>query len=141
MSIKERTKRASNVSSKVKKDHPYLVPENEILDFIESLGINDLTAFADRFQVVADLTRGSIEELAPSDLLLIKQVAAEDTNRNYRRIMKAIIASLGSGREGINAAHLTANRTVQIAFRWSSEYSAALGAYRERLRNLRRATK
>ena len=137
MSIKEQRKRASNsVSSERKKAHPYLFPESEILDFVESLRINDLTTVANRFQVVADLTRGSIDELAFSDLLLIKQIADEDANKRFRRIMKAIIASAVRGRGGINAAHLTASRTVQIAFRWSSEYFAGLGAYRDRLRSI-----
>lgn len=141
MSIKQPRKRASSVSSERKNLHPYLVLESEILDFVESLGIHDLNAVADRFQAVADLTRSNVEELALSDLLLIKQIAGEDTNKHYRRIMKVIIASIGQGREGISAAHLTASRAVQIAFRWSSEYSAALGAYRDRLRSIRRAAK
>lgn len=142
MSIKEASKRASAESSKVKSPSPYAVPESEIRGFVESLGIHDLNAVAIRFQVVADLTSGSlkgrIDRLEPSDLLLIKQIAGESGDEDYRRIMAAIIAGVGQGPDGVNTAHLTASRAVEMAFRWTREYFSALDRYRKKLRRLRR---
>ena len=106
MSIKEASKRASAESSRVKSQSPYAVPESEIRGFVESLGIHDLNAVAVRFQVVADLTDGSlkgrIDRLEPSDLPLIKQIAGESGDEDYRRIMAAIIAGVGQGPDGVN---------------------------------------
>ena len=142
MSIKEASKRASAESSKVKSPSPYAVPESEIRGFVESLGIHDLNAVAVRFQVVADLASGSlkgrIDRLEPSDLLLIKQIAGESGDEDYRRIMAAIIASVGQRPHGVNTAHLTASRAVELAFRWTREYFSALDRYRKKLRRLRR---
>lgn len=101
-----------------------------------------LNAVAVRFQVVADLTSGSlkgrIHRLKPSDLLLIKQIAGESGNEDYRRIMAAIIAAVGQGPRGVNTAHLTASRAVELSFRWTREYFSALDRYRKKLRRLRR---
>lgn len=126
--------RTRDMSKKARRSrHPLVVPESEIRDYVENLGVHDVSAAAARFQIVADLTQGAIEQLAPSDLRRIKQVANEDSNGRYRRIMETIIVSTGQGSRGINAAHLTANVAVQTIFRWSREYFSALN-YRDALR-------
>ncbi|MEK6303583.1 MAG: hypothetical protein AABO41_23005 [Acidobacteriota bacterium] len=141
MSIKEVTKRASSEFARDKNPHPYVVPESEIRKFVESHGIHDLNTVAVRFQVVADLTigalQGRVERLKRSDLRLIKQIAGEDDGSGYRQIMGAIIAGLGQGAQGVNAAHLTASRAVELAFRWTHEYFSALDRYRKELRRMR----
>ncbi|SRR6266404_991669 len=138
MSLKEPRKRASTVSRKGKDPHPYVVDESVIRALVGSLDIHRMSTVAARFQIVADLTSGAFEEkidrLDSSDLMLIKRIAAEGTSEYYRTIMKAIIASLGQGRQGINAAHLTASLAVLMTFRWSLEYRSALDDYRHRLR-------
>jgi hypothetical protein len=143
MSIKEASKRARAESPKVKGLHPYVVPESEIRGFVESLGIHELNAVAVRFQVVADLTSGSlkgrIDRLEPSDLQLIKKIANESAEEDYRKIMAAIIAGVGQGPHGVNTAHLTASRAVELAFRWTREYFSGLDRYRKKLRRLRRS--
>ena len=131
MSTRDTSKKARRESGK--KGHPFIVPENEIRDYVENLGVHDVSAAATRFQIVADLTKGAVERLARSDLQRIKQVANEDSNGRYRRIMETIIVSTGQGSRGINAAHLTANVAVQTIFRWSREYFSALN-YRDALR-------
>ena len=141
MSIKEASKRASGDSSKRKNPHPYVVPENQIRRFIESLGIHDLNTVAIRFQLVADLTLGALEgrvnRLRRSDLRRIEQIAGEDDSNAYRQIMTEIIGGLGQGAGGVNAAHLTARRAVELAFRWTRGYFSALDQYREELRRMR----
>jgi hypothetical protein len=102
------------------------------------LGIHDLCEVAARFQAVADLTSGAFEkrrnQLEQADLVLIERIAGEDNNKHYRRLMSAIIAGVGQGPRGINAAHLTASLAVQMTFRWSPEYFSALEGYRDKLR-------
>jgi hypothetical protein len=116
----------------------YVVPECEIRDFVGSISVIDVSAVAARFQVVADLTSGAfeerIDELSASDLALIKRIADEDSSARYGRLMAAIIDSVGNGRHGINAAHLTASRAVELAFRCTREYFSAMNSYRRTLR-------
>jgi hypothetical protein len=52
--------------------------------------------------------------------------------------MRAISAGVRQGRHGINAAHLTASRIVELAFRWTREYSSALRSYRQELSGQKR---
>jgi hypothetical protein len=116
----------------------YVVSESEIRDFVGSLGVLDISTVAARFQVVADLTGGAFEEskdqLGKSDLALIKRIADEDNSAPYRLLMKAVIAGVGQGRHGINAAHLTARRVVELSFRCTREYFSALHDYSRNLR-------
>jgi len=116
----------------------YVVRESEIGDFIGSLSILDISNVAARFQIVADLTSGAFEEgvdgLDESDLWLIKRLAAEDHSVLYQRLMTAILDSIGQGRHGINAAHLTARRAVELAFRCTRDYFSALHCFSRELR-------
>jgi hypothetical protein len=54
--------------------------------------------------------------------------------KHYRRIMRGIIAGVGQGPRGIDAANLTASYAVELAFRWTSDYFSALRQYRDKLR-------
>ncbi len=141
MRIKAASNRARNESVEAKRPHPYVVPESEIRDYVNSVGVHDLRTAVALFQVVADLTSNAFEEskdrLKPSDLRLIKRIPGEQNSEPYRRIMRAIIAGVGQGRQGITAAHLTATVAVRMTFRWSPEYRSALNGYRDRLRRHR----
>jgi hypothetical protein len=136
--LKEARKRAGSESENEKDPYPYVVAESEIRSLVRSLDIQRLRTVAARFQIVADLTSGAFEEridrLDPSDLMLIGRIAAEDNSEYYSRVMRAIIAGVGQGQDGINAAHLTASLAVLMTFRWSREYGSALDDYRQRLR-------
>lgn len=134
MSTRDARKRVGDESVKDKKAYPFVVPESEIRDYVENLGIHDVGTAAARFQIVADLTKSAVEQLDQPELRRIKRIAAEDSNKQYRRIMEAIIVSVGQGKRGINTAHLTASVAVQMIFRWSPEYFSALNGYRDTLR-------
>ena len=140
MARKESNKENSE-SLKEMNPQRYVVPESEIRDFVGSLNILDISTVAARFQVVAVLTGGAFEErrdqLDQSDLAIIKRIADEDNSVRYRLLMTAIIAGVGRGRHGINAAHLTARRAVELAFRCTREYFSALHSYRHNLSRLR----
>ena len=135
---RKETRKENSESLKGKTPERYVVPESEIRRLVGSLDIHRLSIVAARFQIVADLTSGAFEEridrLDQSALMLIKRIADEDNSARYRRLMKAIIAGVGQGRHGINAAHLTAGRVVELAFRCTSEYFSALHSYRRSLR-------
>lgn len=135
---RKESKKEDSESLQGKTPQKYLVRECEIRDFIGSLSVLDISNVAARFQVVADLTSGAFEEridqLDESDLALIKRIAGEDNGVHYHRLMTAIIAGVGQGRHGINAAHLTARRAVEFAFRCTREYFSALHSYRRNLR-------
>lgn len=143
MTRKNASKTATSRSTKGKKTHPLVVSQSEIRAYVESLGIQKLRTVAARFQVVADLTSDAFElskdQLAPSELQLIKRIAKEGDSEGYRRIMRAIISGIGQGRHGINAVHLAASAAVGMAFRWSYEYFSALNTYRDELRLRKRS--
>lgn len=140
MTRKECTKEDSE-SLQATNPQKYVVRECDIRDFVGSLSIRDISTVAARFQVVAGLTSGAFEEakdqLDESDLALIKRIADESNSVHYRRLMTAIVAAVGQDRQGINAAHLTARRVVEFAFRCTREYFSALGDYRRNLGRLR----
>ena len=116
----------------------YVVEEREIREFIGSLSVVDISTLAARFQIVADLTSGAFEEridrLDESDVVLLKRIAREEYGAQYHRLMTAILEAVGHERHGINAAHLTARRTVELAFRCTREYFSALHSYSRNLR-------
>ncbi|MEK6304646.1 MAG: hypothetical protein AABO41_28515 [Acidobacteriota bacterium] len=134
MTVPRKVSRRGSESLRRKNACQYVVPESEIHDFVGSLRILDITTHAARFQVVAELTSGAFEDkidkLDQSSLRLIEQMAREDDSEQFRLIMKAINAGVRQGRHGINAAHLTASRTVELAFRWTREYFSALSSFR-----------
>lgn len=138
MSIKEGSKRASVKSLKGERSGPYVVPETAIRDFIGGLRVGNVEITAARFQIVADATHreidSKVDRLDQSRVQLLRNVASESTNKHYRRIMRAIIAGVGQGPRGIDAAHLTASYAVELAFRWTSDYFSALRQYRDKLR-------
>jgi hypothetical protein len=133
---KKEIKKESSLQEK--NPQKYVVDEREIREFIGGLSVVEISGVAARFQIVADLTSGAFEEridrLDQSDLTLIKRIAGEDNGACYRRLMTAILAAVGEERYGINAAHLTARRVVELAFRCTREYFSALNSYRRDLR-------
>lgn len=142
MTVPRRASRRGSESLRGQNGCPYVVREREIRDFVERLGIFDITTQAARFQVVAELTSNAFEDeidrLDQSSLQLIEKLAREDDSPQFRRIMRAISSGVKQGRHGINAAHLTASRTVELAFRWTRGYFSALSSYRQELNGERR---
>jgi hypothetical protein len=146
MSItKKGSKRANDQSLKGKYSQRYVVPETTIRNFVGSLSAGDIDSAAVRLQIVADVTSHGldkqIEHLDQSVVRLIEDLARESTNKHYLRIMRAILASIKQGPRGIDCAHLTAGRVVELAFSWTLNYFSALDQYREKLRKMRQAPK
>jgi hypothetical protein len=121
----------------------YLVADSLIGNLIGSLTPDDMNPTAIRFQAIADLTQklldDQIDRPEASELEFVKELAGESSNKHYRRLMKIILAAIKEGRDGINAAHLTADQTVRSIFYWMPECMAALNQYKARLRRMREA--
>ena len=121
-----------------KRPQKYVVDEQEIREFIGGLSVVHVTTVAARFQIVADLTSGAFEEridkLDESELNLINRIARENNGERYQRLMTAILSAVEQNRHGINAAHLTARRVVELAFRCTRDYFTALHSFSRNLR-------
>ncbi len=139
MSMLERKVKRANESSNIEFFHQgYLIPESEIRKFIERLQINEINTVASRLQAVADLTSRSTDgRLATSCVQRIKRTARESKNKQYQKLMQAIISAVEQGPAGIHAANQTANRAVEIAFNWTYEYMVAFGQYKKSLRQMK----
>lgn len=135
MSIaKKREKRAKNDSPQENEGLPrYLVSEEEMLEFISSLGIREVDATAASMQLVADLTYNT-DRLDEANIARIWRLINEVKNERYRQIMSEIIVAIKRDTEGIRSAHLTASHIVEMAFKWTREYFAVLALYRAKLR-------
>jgi hypothetical protein len=99
---------------------------------------NAETAMA-RLQTVSDLTAGMLierDEIDRADVEIIRRLAGESKDKDYREMMRQITAAIEQGEEGIEAAHRTAARAVEVGFRWSIYYFGALEMYKNRLRRI-----
>jgi len=145
MSITKKGSKKTNTEPLRKKSQKkYVVDETAIRDFIKSLNVYEVDEAAARLQAVTDLTgemlNNHMDHISRSDLQIIKRLSKESKNKYYQQIMKPLIAACEQGPHGVNAAHLTATRTVELAFRWSLEYFATFDLYREKLRKIRQGT-
>jgi hypothetical protein len=146
MSItKKLSEKANSKSLKGNYSQRFVVPEAAIRNFVGSLNIRDIDTAAARMQMVADVTQyeldSPIDELDQSAVELINRLAGESTNKHYRRIMRAILASITKGTRGIDEAHRTAGHAVELAFSWSLPYFTVLNLYRDTLRKMRQTPK
>ena len=106
----------------------YVVPQKQIEDFIGGQTMHEAHITAERFVVVAEaahaISRGQKVDL---NRRLIRYVASEDRNADYRQVMKAVIAAIEQGEQGAQAAFCTARYLLEFGF----EYTACCN--RERL--------
>ena len=119
----------------------YLVDESVIERFVKRLQVRKAEAAVAPLQTVSDLTAGMMiepDEIDRADVEIIKRLAGESRNKDYRQIMRQIVAAIEQGDEGIEAAHRTAARAVEVGFRWSIYYFGALEMYKNRLRRINR---
>ena len=84
---------------------PCLVPESEIRAFVNNLRNRETYTIMSKLLIIAfaaiELMQDKIEgEPDPAILLLIKQMARENDNKRYSHMMREIVASLDSGKQG-----------------------------------------
>ena len=143
MSItKKGSKSASGKSLKRNYPKGLVLPESEIGELAGSLRIREAQRAAMCLLIVDKAARAIGEDKTESgelNLRLIKEMAAEEECRQIRRIIKAIIAAIGHGAEGIDAAHLTITRFIELAFENHPGSDSAEGPYNNKLRKIRRA--
>jgi len=106
----------------------YVIAQKQIEDFIGCQTMYEAHITAERFVVVAEaahaISRGEKVEL---NRRLIRYIASEDRNADYRQVMKAVIAAIEQGEKGAMAAFCTARYLLEFGF----EYTACCN--RERL--------
>jgi hypothetical protein len=119
----------------------YVIPQREIEQFIGGQIIYEAHLTAERFVVVAEaalaIGRGEDVDL---NRRLIRYVASEDSNQDYRQVMKAMISAIEAGDKGIHAAYSTARYLLEFGF----EYTACCNRerlYEKGLTRMRRAAK
>jgi hypothetical protein len=143
MTIARKKARKSNSESLEGRDpQQYVVPESEIRELVGNLRIREAQRAAMCLLIVDNAARAIGEDKTESgelNLRLIKEMAAEEECRQIRRIIKAIIAAIGHGAEGIDAARLTITRFIEFAFENHPGSDSAEGPYNNKLRKIRRA--
>jgi hypothetical protein len=74
-------------------------------------------------------------------LRLIKQMAGEEKCRRTRRIIKAMIAAIEQGTEGVVAARMTITCFIEFAFEYMPDPGIAARLYNGKLSKIRQAAK
>ena len=124
------------------KAHGYVVSESEIRELVGNQLLKNLNDFAARMQAIVEATTCTYsaahfrevatlakDRLTEADIRVIRRVAVQDRNRQYQRLMKAILVAIEQGPEGIRAVRRTAALAVRLAFAWTSTYNSALLEY------------
>ena len=144
MSIKEGSKRASAKLPKRKYPKGIVVPESEIRDLAANLKIRDAQEAA-LCLLVIDHAAQAIEaketDNGELNLRLIKQMAGDEKCRRTRRIIKAMIAAIEQGAEGIVAARMTITCFIEFAFEYMPDPGMAARLYNGKLSKIRQAAK
>jgi len=143
MSIpKKGSKSARSKSLKRNYRNGLVLPESEIRELAGNLRIREAQRAAMCLLIVDKAAREIGKERKKSDelnLRLIQEMAGEDDCKRIRRMIKAIIAAVGVGAEGIEAARLTITRFIELAFENHPDPEQAEGSYNNKLRRIRRA--
>ncbi|MEK6302499.1 MAG: hypothetical protein AABO41_17445 [Acidobacteriota bacterium] len=145
MSIKERSKRTSAKSPRRKYPDGLVVPESEIRELAHNLKTREAHDAAvcllviDEAAKAIDAPHSERADNGGLNLLLIKQMAREQECRRVRRIIKAMIAAIEQGIEGVRAARLTTTCFIEFAFEYMPDREIAARLYHGKLSKIRQA--
>lgn len=129
---------------------PCLIPESEIQAFVGELKNRETRVVMTRLLIVGfaaielmhSRLAGKPDE---TKLLLIKQIAGEDKNKRYRRMMDKIVAVLGSDKEGeewmkgFGSACMTIARAFEYASELLPDCVLVRSTYEQRVEQVRQA--
>ena len=91
---------------------------------------SELNNFATRMHAVAEATAHPAQgRLETNDMRVIRQVAAQSTSKRERWLMKAILAAVKQGPQGIISANQTATFLVNLAFHRTYDDSFTVRKY------------
>jgi hypothetical protein len=116
--------------------YPCLLSEGEIRDFVDGLRINHSSAITQRlnatFLAIIEMIQNKLDNKSnDTHLLVIKKIATEYKNKQYQRLMKAIVAALEPGKERFSSAFLTITRVMELVYAGLPEYLSARQFYEE----------
>jgi hypothetical protein len=143
MSMKEPSRSASSKSLREKYPKGFLLPESEIEDLVFNLRIGEAHAAAMWLLLIGEAIKAIVRDKTESRetiVRLIKQIESEEECRPIQRIIKATIAAIEQGAEGIYAACLTITRFLEFAFEYPPDHSLASRLYKNKLSKLRQET-
>ncbi|MEK6322098.1 MAG: hypothetical protein AABN33_10480 [Acidobacteriota bacterium] len=143
MSIARKGRKSAS-SKSLNRNYPkgLVLPEREIRDLAGNLRIREAQRAAMCLLIVDKAARAISEDKTESgevNLRLIKEMADEEKCRQIRRIIRAIIAAIEHGADGVYAARLTITRFIELAFENQPDPNRAEGPYNNKLRKIRRA--
>ena len=127
-----------------KNPQPYVVPEGEIRELAANLRIGEAHAAGLCLLVIGEAVKAIVEgktESRETNVRLIKRIQSEEECRPIRQIIKAIIAAIEQGAEGIYAACLTITRFLEFTFEFVPDQRTAERLYKEKLRRIRKTTR
>ena len=142
MSIKEGRKRASAKSQKGRYPKRMVVAEREIRELAAHMKIREVRDAALCLLIIDEAARaiGAQERDAGKlNLRLIKQMAGEEKCTRVRRVIKAMIAAVEQGAEGVLAARLTITCFMDFAFEYVPGPGVAARLYKSKLSRIRQA--
>ncbi|MEK6304626.1 MAG: hypothetical protein AABO41_28415 [Acidobacteriota bacterium] len=117
----------------------FVVPESEIRELAANMKIREAQDAALCLLVINEAAKaiGAAREQQADNgevnLLLIKQIALEEKCRRIRRIIKAMIAAIERGAEGVLAARLTITCFIEFAFEYMPDPDIAARLYNGKL--------
>lgn len=127
-----------------KNPQPYVVPESEIRELAANLRIGEARAAGMCLLVIGEAVKAIVEgktESRETNVRLIKRIQSEKECRPIQQMIKAIIAAIEQGAEGIYAACLTITRFLEFAFEFVPDQRKAERLYKEKLRRIRTTTR
>ena len=140
--MKELGRSTSSKSLREKYPNDLLLPESEIQELVFNLRIGEAHAAGMCLLIIGEAVRSIVEdkpERRETNVRLIKGIESEEECRPIQPIIKAIIAAIEQGAEGIYAACLTITRFLEFAFEYPPDHSMASRLYKNKLSKIRQA--
>lgn len=119
----------------------YLIPESQIVSFVESLRVRNVPTVTLRLSTIAlaivEMSQNHRDGKSnQTDLLLIREIAQGYKNKQYRLFTDSIIAALEPGKERFSSALVTIAFVVELLQGGHPLYSPARQFYKELLEEI-----
>lgn len=116
----------------------YVIPESEIIAFVNSLRVHHIPTVTLRLATIAYIIVQIMQNRldcvsSETNLLLIKQIAQSYKNKHYRHFTDALVVALEPDKERFDSALITIAHALELLHGGSSLYLAARQFYEELL--------
>lgn len=115
----------------------FVVPQKELEDFISSQTLYHAQIVTKRLIAIAEAARQiAAQEQVEQNFRLIRFIANEEKSVDGQQVMKAMLRAIDRGKEGINAARVTAVHVMDYGFESMTSYGNEF-IYEEVLKRMR----